>query len=285
MAVILKGSPAAARIDKDTEKNVTELLQIGVIPALAVFRMGEKADDIYYENAAEKKCGKLGVAFKRVVLPDTAGQKEAESALRQLCDDRTVHGILVLRPLPAHIDDEKIAAVLEPGKDVDGITPRSLAAVFSGQVEGFAPCTARACVEILKHYGIGISGKKTVVIGRSLVIGKPVSMLLLRENATVTICHTKTADVSAETKRADIIVTSTGKAESLIGDMVAAGQTVIDVGMNYGADGKMSGDTDFDKVSEIVSAITPVPGGVGSVTTSILVNNVTRAAINAANDQ
>lgn len=281
MAELLKGLPVAAAIDENTKELLDVALKAGVVPTLAIVRMGEKPDDIYYENAAEKKCIKLGLNCIKVALDKNSDQAAVEKCITDLSCDNSVHGILVLRPFPKHIDDEGIAACLAPEKDIDGITTSSLAAVFAGKNTGFAPCTARACVEVLKHYDIPVLGKKAVVIGRSLVIGKPVSMLLLKENATVTICHTKTANLQAIVKDAEIIVTSAGKLNSLTADMVSPGQVVIDVSMNQTTEGKMRGDAEFDSVSQVVSAITPVPGGVGSVTTSILLNNVATAAINS----
>lgn len=278
MANILKGVPVAKKVNEDTEAKISRLLEVGIVPKLAIVRVGDKDDDIYYENAAVKKCASLGVLTETVRLPINVGNERLESEIVRLNEDASVHGVLILRPLPSHIDDRLISGMLSPNKDVDGITPLSLYGVFSGSGDGFVPCTARACMETLSYYGIKLSGKKAAVIGRSLVIGRPVSMLLMAENATVTICHTRTQNVKEITKNADIIITSAGKAGSLTCDFVRAGQTVIDVSMNTAPDGSMCGDADFATVSEIVENITPVPGGIGSVTTSILINNTVNAA-------
>ena len=279
MANILKGVPVAKKINEDTETKIRRLSEAGIEPKLAIVRVGEKDDDIYYENAAVKKCASLGVMTETVRLPIDVGKEQLESEIVRLNEDSSVHGVLILRPLPPQIDDRYISGLLSPDKDVDGITPLSLYGVFSGSGDGFVPCTARACMETLSYYGIEISGKRAAVIGRSLVIGRPVSMLLMAENATVTICHTRTQKVKEITKNADIIITSAGRAGSLTGDFVRAGQTVIDVSMNTAPDGSMCGDADFTAVSEIVENVTPVPGGIGSVTTSILINNTVNAAL------
>ena len=279
MANLLKGVPVAKSINENTAEMISWLSEQGIIPKLAIVRVGDKEDDLYYENAAIKKCASFGVATEPVHFDAGVSQEIFEEEIRRLNADETVHGVLLLRPLPTHIDDKRISELLSPDKDVDGVTPYSLYNVFSGGDGGFVPCTARACLETLKYYGIPISGKRAVVIGRSLVIGRPVSLLLLRENATVTICHTKTRNIEEITRGADIIVTSAGKIGSLGSGFVSAGQTVIDVSMNADENGKMRGDADFEAVSEIVENITPVPGGIGSVTTSILINNTVKAAL------
>ena len=280
MANLLKGVPVAKSINADSERMIEALKGQGITPKLSIVRVGDKEDDIYYENAAAKRCAALGVCCELIHFASNVTQELLEDEVKRLNSDDSVSGVLILRPLPAHIDSDRISELLCPDKDVDGITPFSLYCVFSGQNGGFVPCTARACLETLKYYGIPLSGKRAVVIGRSLVIGKPVSMLLLKENATVTVCHTKTVDLYKITREADIIVTSAGKVKSLTERYVSGGQTVIDVSMNTDDDGNICGDADFPAVSEIVDNITPVPGGIGSVTTAILINNTVKAALN-----
>jgi methylenetetrahydrofolate dehydrogenase (NADP+)/methenyltetrahydrofolate cyclohydrolase len=218
------------------------------------------------------------VAVKNYVLPaDTT-----EDALLKLIDevnrDTTVHGVLLFRPLPKHINDELIRAALLPEKDIDGITDGSLAGVFTGVRHGFPPCTAEACMEILAHYDVAISGKRVAVIGRSLVIGRPVAMMLMHKNGTVTICHTRTKNVPEVVREADIVVVAAGVAESVGAETLRPGQVVIDVGIHVKDDGKLCGDVKFDEAERIVAGLTPVPGGVGTVTTSISVRHVIEAA-------
>ena len=279
MAEVLKGLPVAKEINEKTQANIKVLKDAGITPKLAILRVGEKGDDIYYENAAVKKCLQLGIDVLQVHLEDTVSQKKLEDELETLNSDSSVHAILILRPLPSHLDDGRIAELIDPKKDVDGISPMSLYGVFAGENRGFVPCTARACMEMLKFYNIPVQGKKAVVIGRSLVIGKPAAMLLLKENATVTVCHSRTEDIDDIIRSGDIVISCAGKIGMINEKCVRPGQVVIDVSMNTGSDGKMTGDADFDAVSQIVEAITPVPGGVGTMTTAIMLNNVTHAAM------
>lgn len=279
MAEVLKGLPVTKEINEKTQANIKVLKDAGITPKLAILRVGEKGDDIYYENAAVKKCLQLGIDVLQVHLEDTVSQKKLEDELETLNSDSSVHAILILRPLPNHLDDGRIAELIDPQKDVDGISPMSLYGVFAGENRGFVPCTARACMEMLKFYNIPVQGKKAVVIGRSLVIGKPAAMLLLKENATVTVCHSRTEDIDDIIRSGDIVISCAGKIGMVNEKCVRPGQVVIDVSMNTGSDGKTTGDADFDAVSQIVEAITPVPGGVGTMTTAIMLNNVTHAAM------
>ncbi len=278
--LLLKGAPVAAAI---CEKLKSDIGAMPITPRLAIVRVGEKGDDIAYENGAKKRCASVGADVRSVVLPADVPQKELEDVIDCLNRDSSVHGVLLLRPLPGHIDEAAVCEKLLPEKDVDSITSGSLAAVFSGSGAGYPPCTAQACVEMLRHYCIEISGKNVVVIGRSLVIGKPAAMLMLRENATVTICHTKTANMQDICRNTDIIIAAAGKANTVTRDYVSGGQTVLDVGINVDSEGKMCGDVDFDGVEPHVFAISPVPGGVGSVTTAVLISHVVDAAKRALN--
>lgn len=278
MAEILKGAPVAAQLDAETLLRAAALTEKGTVPTLAILRVGDRPDDVYYENAASKRCAKLGINTVKFTLPADACQSEVMEAVEKINSDDSIHGALIFRPMPKEIDEEAVRQALRPEKDVDGITDISMAGVFTGTKSGFAPCTAQSCMEILKFYGIDPKGKKAAVLGRSLVIGRPVAMMLMQENATVTICHTKTANIAEEAKSADIVITAVGRAKIAGADHFRPGQVVLDVGMNALPDGKMCGDADFDEAEKIVDAITPVPGGVGSVTTSVLLRHVVEAA-------
>ena len=278
MAQLLKGAEVVSALNERIKADVSALVSRGVVPTLAILRVGEKPDDLAYERGAIKRAETVGVAIKHIVLPETVSQESLLAEIERINADDTIHGCLMLRPLPKHIDDLRAREALLPEKDIDGITEGSLAGVFSGTKRGFPPCTAQACMEILSYYGIDPAGKRAVVIGRSLVIGKPVAMMLLQKNATVTICHTKTKDMPSETRRAEILIVAAGRAGVVGVEYVSAGQTVLDVGINFDAAGRMTGDADFAAVEPIVGAITPVPGGVGTVTTSVLMAHVTEAA-------
>lgn len=277
MAIELKGAPVAAAINERAQKTLEELTAQGILPTLAILRVGQREDDIAYETGAAKRCEKVGVGVLRHSLPETISQAELIEKIQSLNADSKVHGVLILMPLPRHLDGEEARRALSPEKDVDGITSGSLAGVFTNSGEGFPPCTAQACIEILDHYGIDCTGRKVVVIGRSLVVGKPLSMMLLAKNATVTICHTRTKDMPSVTREAEILIAAAGRAEMVGADYLSPGQTLIDVGINF-VDGRMCGDVDFKAAFPIVSALTPVPGGVGTVTTSVLVSHVVEAA-------
>lgn len=278
-AELLKGAPVAAALNEGTSAMTAALRAKGVVPTLAIVRVGERADDLAYERGAEKRCAAVGIALRREVFPQSVGQAELVSAVESLSRDGSVHGILLLRPLPKHLDEDAVRRALCPEKDVDGITDASMAGVFTGSGEGFTPCTAQAAVEILDHYGVSCEGKRAAVVGRSLVVGRPVAMLLMGKNATVTLCHSKTAGLDAVTRQAEIVIAACGKTESLGREYFSPGQTVIDVGIGWSeAKQKLCGDVKTDEAAEEVSAITPVPGGVGAVTTSVLVRHVAESA-------
>ena len=278
MANVLKGAEVVSALHMRLIPQVEALKTKGILPTLGIVRVGERGDDVAYERSATKRAETLGVAVQKFLLPADATQEELLETIRQINADDSIHGALLFRPLPKHIDDETVRAALLPEKDVDGITDGSLAGVFTGTTRGFPPCTAQACLEILEHYRIPLHGKRAVIIGRSLVVGKPVSMMLLQKNATVTICHTKTIDMPAETKQADVLIVAAGRAGVVGKEYVSAGQTVIDVGINVTPEGTMVGDADFSAIEPIVEAITPVPGGVGTVTTTVLIGHVVEAA-------
>jgi len=279
MAEILKGKPVADAITEDLAKRSEMLREKGIIPCLAILRVGEREDDLSYERGATKRCAMAGVEVKNVVLPGDVDSDTFFTELDKLNKDEKVHGILMFRPLPKQIDNELARCSLEPSKDVDGCTDGSLAGVFTNSKLGFPPCTAEAAMEILKFYGVELSGKRATVIGRSLVIGRPVAMMLMHANATVTICHTRTKDVPAIAKEADIIIAASGQMESIGSEYLSDGQTVIDVGIGWSEEkNKLCGDVKFEEAEPIVNAITPVPGGVGGVTTCMLVKHVIEAA-------
>jgi methylenetetrahydrofolate dehydrogenase (NADP+)/methenyltetrahydrofolate cyclohydrolase len=279
MAMILKGTEVTEVLDKKMEKEVARLTAQGVTPTLVTLRVGEREDDISYERAATRRAEKVGVAVKNRALPTTISQEELIGIIRDLNTDMSVHGVLLLRPLPKHIDETVARNTLVPQKDVDGTTDLSLAGVFVGTDTGYAPCTPQACMEILDHFAINVEGKKAVVVGRSLVAGKPIAMMLLERNATVTICHSHTLDLATVVGEADIVITCVGKAKMFDTSFLSNGQVVIDVGINVADDGSLVGDVDDDAALNVVAAITPVPGGVGIVTTSVLVKNVVDAAL------
>ena len=280
MAELLKGKPVADAIDEQTKQKVATCRERGIEPTLSILRVGEREDDLSYERGAMKRCEAVGIRVKSVVLPADVEEKAFFETLQGLNDDADTHGILLFRPLPKHIDGEKARRMLLPGKDVDGCTDGSLAGVFTNTENGFAPCTAQAAMEILKHYGIVVSGKRAVVIGRSLVVGRPVALLLMHENATVTVCHTRTKDVASVAKDAEIIIAASGQMESIGREYLNPDQIVIDVGISWNDEKqKLCGDVRFDEAETVVSALTPVPGGVGSVTTSVLAAHVAEAAL------
>ena len=279
MAELLKGKPVADAMIARMRVRAEALKAKGIEPTLCVVRVGERADDLSYEKGVKKRCEQVGVTLRQIVLPETVTQAAFEEAFETVNRDPSVHGILLFRPLPKTLDSERIRKLFDPKKDVDGWTDGSLAGVYANTDLGFAPCTAQAVIEILRHYGIDPKGKRAVVIGRSLVIGRPVSMLLMHANATVTTCHTRTVDVPAIAREADILVCAAGVMKSVTPDFTNPGQVVVDVGIHWDeAKGGLSGDVDFDSVAPMVKAITPVPGGVGGITTCVLLDHVLIAA-------
>ncbi|MBR5490454.1 MAG: bifunctional 5,10-methylenetetrahydrofolate dehydrogenase/5,10-methenyltetrahydrofolate cyclohydrolase [Oscillospiraceae bacterium] len=277
-ANILKGAAVAAALNEKTIEKCNFLKAKGTEPCLAIVRLGNRGDDIAYEKGILKRCEALGVKAERILLPEDMDENELINEIERLNGDKSIHGILVFMPLPAHINEKKVREAIAPHKDVDGVTSSSAAAVYTGSGVGFCPCTADAVMEILKFYGVEMAGKKAAVFGRSLVIGKPAAMLLMEQNATVTICHSRSAEPEKIAQDADIIVAAVGKAAALGKEYFRRGQTVIDVGINFNAEGKMCGDVDFSAAEGIVSAITPVPGGVGAVTTAVLLKHTVEAA-------
>ena len=279
MAKLLLGKEVNASINEEIKAKVETLKAQNITPTLGIIRIGEREDDIAYERGATKRCETLGVAYEKFLLPADAEEEEVLKTIDQVNKSEKIHGVLLFRPLPKHLNEDKIVNALAVEKDVDGITDLSMAGVFMGKDMGYAPCTPSACMKVLDHYGIDCTGKKVVVIGRSLVVGKPAAMMLIKKNATVTICHTRTKDMPSVVKEADIVIVAAGRAGVVDDTYLRAGQTVIDVGINVNEEGKLCGDVAYAKAEPIVEAITPVPGGVGSVTTSVLVGHVVEAAM------
>ena len=289
MAKLLPGKPVAEALNAKAREEIARLKKRGVAPKLAIVRCGEDASQLAYEKGAVARAEAVGVAVARVALPEDVRTEALIETIRQINGDNGIHGALLLRPLPSHLRarEREICDALDPVKDVDGMTTLSCAGVFEGlDGMGYPPCTPRACIELLDHYGVDPKGKSAVVIGRSLVVGRPVAMMLLARHATVTVCHTKTPDVAEVTRRADIVVSAAGALGSLTADHVRPGQVIVDVSVNWdpakpnakGGMGALAGDAAFDEVSRVVDAITPVPGGVGAVTTSVLMRHVVQAA-------
>ena len=279
MAQLLKGLPVANALTEVLAERVAALKEKEMIPTLAILRVGQREDDISYETGAMKRCAKVGIAVRQYLLEADCTKEELLDTVRQINEDNTIHGCLMFRPLADRGMEEAACALLAPEKDVDCMTSQSLATVFTGKGAGYPPCTAEGCIELLDHYGIDLQGKRVTVIGRSLVIGKPVSMMLQSRNATVTMCHTKTVNLAETCRNAEILVVAAGKAGVVDESFVSPGQIVVDVGIHVNAEGKLCGDVKFDSVEPIVKAITPVPGGVGSVTTAVLAKHVVEACL------
>ena len=278
MGEIIKGKPVGDALSEVLKGECEALVKDGIQPKLAILRVGAKPNDLSYEKGALKKCDTIGIVAEVTELPEDTTQEQYIEALEKLNKDSSVHGILTFRPLPKEIDEEVIKNVIAPEKDVDCFSPMNTAKLMEGDKTGFPPCTPTAVVEILKHYNVPLKGAKVVVLGRSMVVGKPVSMLLLGENATVTICHSKTQDLPKVCADADVLVAGVGRARMVTADYVKEGAVVIDVGINAKPEGGgICGDVDTDDVVGKASMVTPVPAGVGSVTTSILAKHVIKA--------
>ena len=284
MGEIIKGKPVGDALSEVLKGECEALVKNGIQPKLAILRVGAKPNDLSYEKGALKKCEIIGITAEVTELPDGTTQDQYIETLEKLNNDSSVHGILTFRPLPEGIDEEVIKNVIAPEKDVDCFSPMNTAKLMEGDKTGFPPCTPTAVVEILKHYDVPLKGANVVVLGRSMVVGKPVSMLLLGENATVTICHSKTKDLPKICANADVLVAGVGRARMVTSEYVKEGAVVIDVGINAKPEGGgICGDVDTDDVVGKASMVTPVPAGVGSVTTSILAKHVIKACKQQSN--
>ena len=277
MGDLLKGKPVATAITNEVKKEVEELKARNIYPKLMIVRVGERQDDLSYEKAAIKRMQGCGIECEVTATPADISQDDFIEKLKSVNEDNKVHGILLFRPLPKHIGEDVVKDIISPHKDIDCFNPANVAKTVEGDKTGFAPCTPAAAMEILKYNNIDLKGKNAVVIGRSLVVGKPMAMLLLGENSTVTICHSKTSELAAVASGADILVAAIGKAKMITEDFVKEGAVVIDVGINVDADGNIFGDVDTEKCKDKASFITPVPSGVGSVTTAVLAKHVLKA--------
>jgi len=275
----LRGLPVAEAITEECKKDIIRLAEKGTVPCLAVVRIGAREDDISYEKGIVKRFSGAGARVEINELAAETGQEALEEKTAELNENPNVHGILLFRPLPKTLSEPRIKGLILPSKDIDCMSAANIAAVFEGGGKGFAPCTPGAVIELLDFYGIELTGKKVTVVGRSMVVGRPLAMMLLARNATVTLCHTKTLNLNEECKNADIVICCAGRARMLGAEAFRSGQTVVDVGINM-EEGRLCGDVDFDAVKELAEAITPVPGGVGTVTTAVLLKNTVKAAGN-----
>ena len=272
---VLKGAEVSAKIKEEVQAALAN--RAGEAPKLAIVRVGENPDDMSYERGATKKMENFGLRVQSYVYPADISDAEFKAEFTKINEDSDVTGILLLRPLPKQICEKDIEQMIDPKKDLDGISPVNIAKVFAGD-NSFAPCTAEAVIEVLKAAEIPMTGKRVTIVGRSMVVGKPLSMLMLKENATVTICHTRTKDLAGTCRNAEILVAAAGRAKMLNGDYVGDDAVVIDVGINVDENGKLCGDVDYDTILEKAQAATPVPGGVGAVTTAVLAKHLMRAA-------
>ena len=277
MAEMLLGRPVADAIREGLAPRIAALQEKGITPRLAVVRIGEDAGDMAYERSILRACEKLGCAAHSVALPADCAQEELIARIEEINTDASIHGCLLLRPLPKHMDSVKVCDTLVPEKDLDGMGCRALGALFAGRKDAFAPCTAQACLEMLKYYGIDPAGKRAAVVGRSLVIGRPVGQLLLQADATVTLCHSRTPELAAVCREADILITAVGRAGLIGAEHARPGQVILDVGVNS-VDGKLCGDVRTDEAAETAAAVSPVPGGVGAVTPAVLLAHLVEAA-------
>ena len=278
MATILSGKEVTAALNESLLQRADALKEKGVAPCLAIVRVGQEPGDIAYERGAMKRAEKVGITVRQFVLPREADQESLLAVIEEINADPAIHGALLLRPFPPQINDQKVRNALLPEKDMDGVTDGSLAGIFTGTPCGYAPCTAEACMAVLDHYGIDPAGMRTTVIGRSLVIGKPVAMMLLKRNATVTICHTRTKNMAREIQRAELVIAAAGQPKMVTADMLREGQILLDVGVNIDEEGNLCGDADWEAAEDMDLLITPVPGGIGTVTSSILMRHVIESA-------
>ena len=276
-AKLLTGKEVAQKMDQDIQKEVQDLKAKGVNPALRIIIVGDAPDSVYYANSAKKMAEKNGIACEIEQLAGTMSQDEFVALLKQRNADKNIHGIIVMRPFPKQISEDVVKHILAPEKDIDCFNPVNAGKIMAGDLTGFPPATPQAVMEMLKFYEVPMSGREAVVIGRSMVVGKPMAMLLLQENATVTVCHSRTKDLPGVCRRADIVVAAIGNANMITPDYIKAGATVMDVGINPEGD-KFVGDVNTDAAKETAGAITPVPGGVGPVTTRVLLKHVVKAA-------
>lgn len=275
---LLKGKPLAEAIDAETSRLASELRASGRAPRLAIVRVGERPDDVFYERSLQRKCASLGIDQSVVAMPDDVDAHTYADAIDVLAADASVDGILPFRPLPAHLPIDLLKSTMPPEKDVDCVSPLSMASIYDRSLDGFLPCTAEAAAALLKHWDVPLSGAEVTVIGRSLVVGRALALLLLDEDCTVTVCHSRTKDLAKVSSRSDIVIAAIGRARFVTGEHVREGAVVVDVGINDDGSGGICGDVCEESVrAKGASALSPVPGGVGTVTSSILLRGVVRA--------
>lgn len=273
----LRGMPVVKSMCAALAPRLEALKERGIIPKLTILRVGANPDDLSYEKGILKRFHDNGAAVEVKELSPDVSQEVLEALIVSLNEDSSVHGILLFRPLPRSLDEKRISALIDPQKDVDGMGELNLAGVFAGKKDSYPPCTPQAVVELLDGYGIDCTGKRVVIVGRSVVVGKPLSMLLLQKNATVTVCHTKTENLEAECRRADILIACAGVAKMIKPSFTNPKQIIVDVGINF-AEGKLCGDVDYDEVAPLVAGITPVPGGVGTITSTVILKHTVMSA-------
>lgn len=273
---LLKGKDVVSKLNTEIKSELDSLN--GYIPHLAIVRVGENPDDLSYERSAIKKMNNLGLRHSSYSYPKDITNESFVETFQSINDNSDIDGILLLRPLPKHLDEKFIERIIDPAKDIDGISPTNMAKIFTGDDSGFAPCTAQAVIEMLESIDEPLTGKRVTIVGRSLVVGKPLAMLLIKRNATITVCHTRTVDLEGTCKNAEIVIAAAGKAKMINHSHISDGAIVIDVGINVDENGNLSGDVDLDDIKEIAKISTPVPGGVGTVTTSVLAKQLIRAA-------
>lgn len=278
MAELLKGAAVSAALNEKLIARTAKLIDAGVTPVMCIVRLGNRKADLSYEKGVLKRFSVVGIETRILEMPFEIRQDEFLEEIKKINGDPAVHGLMIFRPLPPQLDESVVRNIISPEKDMDSMTPGNLAKVFEGDESGYPPCTPQAVIEMLDHYKIDLTGKRVVLVGRSLVVGKPLAMMLLKKNATVTVCHTRTVDLPQVCREAEIIIAAAGKAKMIGADFVSSGQTVIDVGINVDEQGSLCGDVDQDAVEDIVAFLSPVPGGVGNVTTSVLAKNLIQAA-------
>lgn len=278
MAKLLLGKEVSARIKGELREEVAKLKESGINPGLAVIIVGDDPASRVYVNNKKKACEECGIYSEEYALPAETSEKELLDLIDVLNNNSKISGILVQLPVPDHIDEKKIIEAINPIKDVDAFHPVNVGKIMVGDFD-FVPCTPAGVMELIKESGIEVSGKECVVVGRSNIVGKPQAMLLLHQNGTVTVCHSRTKDLKAKTKEADILVVAVGIPNFVTGDMIKPGAVVIDVGINRIADKKLVGDVEFESAEKVAGAITPVPGGVGPMTIAMLMKNTVKAAI------
>lgn len=277
MALKLEGKAVVQKLRENMKLRILRLQENSITPTFLLIRVGEREDDISYERGILKNCELLGIKVIVKDLSKDVNMDEITAVIKEANEDRNIHGIMLFRPLPPQLNLEILSNIINPEKDIDCMSPVNLERVFEGSSKGFAPCTAKAVIELLKHYEVNLKGANVSVIGRSLVVGKPLAMMLLEEGATVTICHSKTKDMSAITSKADIVVAAIGRAKFITDNYLSSNSIVIDVGINTDENGKICGDVDFDSVFSKVKAINSAVGGVGSITNTILLEHVVKA--------